>query len=316
MKLRRRPLKSRFWALPLFLLLLACSKPKPEVVVAQIDELTVTVGDLQNILRRQKDNYDPKSLSSSAPFLKIKRRILDEVIDRKLLVREAQRHGISVSDDEVDAEVRNFKGRYTEMAFQKLLEERGIPYEDWVKLRQENLLVTKFLKEGGLPIPELGAGEAEKYYQEHPDEFKVPESVRVRQIVTDTKEKAEAILRRLRNGENFAKLARELSMSPDRKQGGDLGFIPRGSFPREFEVCFTMNPGEISPIIPSLYGFHIFKVLEKAPARIIPLEEVQEKIVIKLTQNAHEQATQDLLKNLRQQSKIQVDEKVLERTSL
>lgn len=306
----------RFWALPLFLLLLACTHPKPTEVLAHIDDMTVTVGDLQSILKREQENYDPKSLSSSKPFLKIKQRILSETIDRKLLLREAERHGMQVSQDELDAEVRKFKGRYTELAFQKMLQERRVDYEDWVNLRKKNLLVTKFLKEGGVLQAEITEAMVSQYYQDHSEEFKVPESVRVRQIVTDTKEKAEAILRRLRNGENFAKLAREVSMSPDRKQGGDLGFIPRGSFPREFEVCFTMNPGEISPIIPSLYGFHLFKVLDQAPARTLALEEVKDKITLELTQNAHEQGAQELLKNLRQQAKITVDEKILERMKI
>ncbi|KAB2838502.1 hypothetical protein F9K50_09160 [bacterium] len=155
-----------------------------------------------------------------------------------------------------------------------------------------------------------------KYYEEHLDQFKVPESVRVRQIVTDTKEKAESILRRLRQGENFAKLAKDLSLSPDRREGGDLGFIPRGSFPREFEVCFTMNPGEISPIIPSLYGFHLFKVIEKAPGRTQDLTEVSNKIFMQLKQRAREQYLKSLLERLRSQAKIEINRDVLERMTL
>jgi peptidyl-prolyl cis-trans isomerase C len=296
-------------------LLSGCAKPKPDEIVAHVDDMEIHVGDILKDINREKDQYDPKSLKSSRLFLKIKQRVLDEIIDRKLLTREANRHGILVGEDELQNEIRKFKSHYTELTFQKMLQERQLSNEEWEELRRENYLVTKFLKEY-FSNHEIGDEEIEKYYREHPEEFNIPESVRARQIVTDTKEKAEAILRRLRNGENFAKLARDLSLSPDRKQGGDLGFIQRGTFPREFEVSFTMNPGEISPIIPSLYGFHIFKVLEKAPAKTLSLEEVRDKIVSELTQAAHQQAAQDLLKNLRQNSHIQIDEKLLKRISL
>src|SRR5690606_22575432 len=150
------------------------------------------------------------------------------------------------------------------------------------------------------------------YYENHLSEFRVPAAVRLRQIVTDPKEKAESILRRLRNGENFAKLARDLSLSPDRERGGDVGFITQGLFPREFDVGFSMKPGEISPIITSAYGFHLFKVLEKVHERQLPWEEVEAQIILNLKQQARKAGREKVLRELRGKTKIEIHEEVLE----
>jgi len=297
-------------------IVLACSGPGPDEVLAVLADQKITVGDLQKELLQEKGNYPKRAYSNSNTFFKIKKKLLDEKVDHYLLLGEAKKQGTTVQDAELQQEVQRYKSLYTEVAFQNMLQEVGISPADWVKKKKENLIVKKYLDHITAMSSPVTAEKIEAYYKEHKDEFKVPESVHVRQIVTDSKEKAESILRRLRNGENFAKLARDLSLSPDRKKGGDLGFIPKGTFPREFEVCFTMNPGEISPIIPSAYGFHLFKVLEKAPERTLGLEEVEAKIALHLKQQARQAGREGLLKDLHAQTKIEINQDLLERLSL
>ncbi len=294
----------------------ACARFDADQTVAVVDGVAIPARELQQALRREKEKFPPERLNSRSEFLKIKEKVLGGLIDRKLLLKEATAQGTFISEEEFQDELLKYKSSYTEATFQKMLEERGVSNEEWLKLRRESFIVAKFLAKSGAEAQEVTEEAVKKYYEEHPEEFKVPESVRVRQIVTDTKEKAESILRRLRQGENFAKLAKDLSLSPDRREGGDLGFIPRGSFPREFEVCFTMNPGEISPIIPSLYGFHLFKVIEKAPGRTQDLTEVSNKIFMQLKQRAREQYLKSLLERLRSQAKIEIHRDVLERMTL
>lgn len=294
----------------------ACTRFDAEQTVGAVDGVAIPARELQQAIRREKEKFPPEKLNSRSEFLKVKEKVLNELIDRKLLLKEATAQGTFISEEEFQDELLKYKSNYTEATFQKMLEERGVSNEEWLQLRRESFIVAKFLAKSGTEAQEVTEEAVKAYYEAHPDEFKVPESVRVRQIVTDTKEKAESILRRLRQGENFAKLAKDLSLSPDRREGGDLGFIPRGSFPREFEVCFTMNPGEISPIIPSLYGFHLFKVIEKAPGRTQDLTEVTSKIFMQLKQRAREQYLKSLLERLRSQAKIEINRDVLERMTL
>jgi parvulin-like peptidyl-prolyl isomerase len=301
-------------ALPFFLA--ACQKFDFDRVVAKINGEPIPAQELRRVLLREKEKYPPERLSSGKEFLKIKEKTLNELIDRKLLLKEATAQGTYLSDEEFQEELRKYKSNYTELAFQKMLQERGMSNEEWSELRRESFIVGKFLAQQNPEAKATTPAAVQKYYDEHLAEFQVPESVHVRQIVTDTKEKAESILRRLKQGENFAKLARDLSLSPDRAEGGDLGFIRRGSFPREFEVCFTMNPGEISPIIPSVYGFHLFKVLEKAPGRTLDLTEVSNKIYVQLREQSREEYLNTLLTTLRSQAKIEINREVLEKMPL
>ena len=244
---------------------------------------------------------------------RLRERTLKEMIDRQLLLEESLRSGTVVSEEELQRELKRYKNQYTEWNFQKTLQERGLTPEEWAQLKKENLVVKKFLDHKSSLDHPITPEAVKEYYESHLEEFKKPESVRVRQIVTDSKEKAESILRRLRNGENFAKLARDLSMSPDRKKGGDLGFIMRGSIPREFEVCFAMNPGEISPIIPSAYGFHLFKVVEKAPAKTLDFEEVEDRIVLQLKLQTREKGRQVLLEKLKAEYPVEINERIITR---
>lgn len=301
--------------IPIVLLgtLVACSPPDPLEPVATWGDQSISVGELKNRFQIEVAEIPEEVRQKSAVRERVLRRTLDEMIDRRLLLRAALEAGTSVEEAELDTEIRRHKSRYTEWNFQKALKERGIKPETWREQKRENLIIQKYLDHLASTKQPVSQEDVKAYYEAHPEEFRREEAVRVRQIVTDSKEKAEAILRRLRKGENFAKLAGDLSMSPDRKQGGDLGFITKGTFPREFEVCFSMNPGEISPIIPSAYGFHLFKVLEKRPEAAIQLKEVEGKIALKLKQEARQAEREAVLQEARAKEPVVIHEKVLTR---
>lgn len=293
------------------LLVTACTQPKSDEIVATFGAEKITVGDLKENIQMETFQYSEDLKKNSKAFQILKKRTLEEMIDRQLLLSYATQKGTDVSEAELNQEVLKYKSQYTEVSFQNMLREAGITQEQWMNRKRENLIIKKFLDHfaaGERPVTEE---QIRAYYQQHPEQFQQPEAVQVRQIVTESKEKAEAILRRLRSGENFAKLARDLSLSPDRKQGGDLGFIVKGSIPREFEVCFQMSPGDISPIIPSAYGFHLFKVLEKRPPKTLSLEEVEGKIAMQLKLQAREDSRTALLNQLKQANPVQIDEKIL-----
>jgi parvulin-like peptidyl-prolyl isomerase len=290
---------------------LSCSQPKSDALVATFGTQKITVEDLQGDLQQEIFHYSKELKKNSKSFQILKKRTLEGMIDRQLLLAHAMQKGTDVNEAELNQEILRHKGQYTEVSFQNMLKEAGIGQEQWVQRKRDNLIIKKFLDNLTATERPITAEQVQSYYKDHPEQFQQAEAVQVRQIVTESKEKAEAILRRLRSGENFAKLARDLSLSPDRKQGGDLGFIVKGSFPREFEVCFQMNPGDISPIIPSAYGFHLFKIIEKRGPKTTGFEEVEGKIAMQLKLQAREDSRKALLVQLRQAAPVQIDEKIL-----
>ncbi len=294
------------------ILLQNCKSTNPQQVVATFQSGEIKVEELQQALRRKKGSFDPKGNN----YQRVKAATLQELIDQKLLLQEAAARGVTVSDEEFQQELRKYKSNYTEGSFRKMLEEQGVDETDWLKLRRQDLMIFKLIKSFYPANSPIEDSVLKKYYDDHLNQFKIAESVHVRQIVTDSKDKADFILRRLQKGENFAKLARELSLSPDRWNGGDIGLVTKGNFPREFEVCFSMNPGEISPIIPSRYGFHLFKVLDKNPAQTLTFDEVRQKIFMQLQREQYDKNVQAYIKSLRDKAHIKIDQPILERVQI
>ena len=82
-------------------------------------------------------------------------------------------------------------------------------------------------------------------------------------ILVKTEKEANAVLERLKKGEKFSKIAKEVSLCPSKKRGGDLGTFSRGQMVKEFEnTAFALQKGQISPVVKTKFGYHIIKRLE------------------------------------------------------
>lgn len=91
----------------------------------------------------------------------------------------------------------------------------------------------------------------------------MPNKVHCAHILVKTEKEARDVLERIKKGEKFTNIARESSMCPSKKRGGDLGFFGRGMMVKEFEkAAFALQKGEISPIVKTKFGYHVIKRLE------------------------------------------------------
>ncbi len=143
----------------------------------------------------------------------------------------------------------------------------------------------------------VDAGDLQRYYSSHQDDYRVPERARVRHIliktpmagpdgkmdqkaVDEARAKAEDVLKQVKAGGNFADLAKKYSQDPGSAQnGGELGWIVKGQTVPEFEkTAFSQNPGQISGLVQTSYGFHIIQTEEKEPAHVKPLSDVKSTI--------------------------------------
>src|ERR1700722_17845835 len=137
--------------------------------------------------------------------------------------------------------------------------------------------------------------QVQDYYNAHKDEYRTPERVRARHILLSTANKpkdevakiqaqADALLKQIKAGGDFAELAKKNSQDPGSAQkGGDLGWVSRGQMVKNFEdAVFTLKPNEISNVVTTEYGFHIIQVLEKQPAHLQTVDEVKPAIITAL----------------------------------
>ncbi len=136
--------------------------------------------------------------------------------------------------------------------------------------------------------PQVTPQEIQQYYSAHQKDYEVPDQAKVRHILikvpagadakTDAAAKAKAadLLKQIKAGANFADLAKKNSDDPGSKeQGGELGFIKRGATVPEFEkTAFSLNPGQISDLVKTQFGYHIIQTEEKQTAHTQSLEEV------------------------------------------
>ena len=143
----------------------------------------------------------------------------------------------------------------------------------------------------------------------HPELLQEPEQVHAAQIVVKELDQAKEIRAKLREGAKFADLARERSLSADAKDGGDLGWFPRGVMPPQFDaVAFSLGTGQISDVVTTDYGFHIFKLIERRPARKKDLASVRAEVERQLLRAKQEQAQTDFVTQLRSKADIRINE--------
>jgi peptidyl-prolyl cis-trans isomerase D len=150
--------------------------------------------------------------------------------------------------------------------------------------------------------------DVQRYYNDNIEQYQTPEQVRARHILLNTagkdeaavRKQAEAILAQVKGGADFAALAQKVSEDEGSKvNGGDLGFFGRGRMVPEFETAaFMMEPGQISDLVKSQFGFHIIKVEEKRPAATQTLDQVRPQIQQTLTMQIADQQISDRARQL------------------
>ncbi|MBF0491292.1 MAG: peptidyl-prolyl cis-trans isomerase [Deltaproteobacteria bacterium] len=290
-----------------------CGEPQNQSSLAEVANKKISVGEFKAALSREKENQDPEIVHQEKQFGELKKKILEDLIQKKILENEAELKRISISEAELEEEIKQYKSRYSEKAFLKVLEQRNINYEDWKELKRSNLLINKWVETFLAPQIKISEEQIQSYYETHLKEFTQGAAVKVRQILSDNESSAKEIQARIQKGENFAKLAKELSLAPERENGGELPWMSKGSFPREFEICFDLKEGQVSEVIPSLYGFHLFKLLAKRPEETFKLEQVKDQIEAWLKKEALEQRLQSYYQQVKPNYVIKVHSWTLKR---
>ncbi|NUQ20210.1 MAG: hypothetical protein HOQ09_04540 [Gemmatimonadaceae bacterium] len=243
-----------------------------------------------NVRRSQGLQLPPDSAGQA----KLLRQIVDELVDEEVLVQKAKDEHVTVADADlaatVESQIKRVRGQFeTEEQYRAELKKAGFgnPEEYRRSLTDEarrsalqQQLISKLKADGKLVQVGVSESEVTKTYQERKADLpKRPATVTFRQIVVATKPsaaarevarvKAESLLAEIKRGGDFALIAKRESMDPSKDQGGDLGWNRRGSMVPEFEQwMFALQPGQVSPVVETPFGFHIIKVDRVQPAEV------------------------------------------------
>lgn len=276
----------------------------PEKVAALVNGESIPVSFFQERYARfAKRANVPEPASSSTPELKMG--FLNRLVETRLLLQEARILGLTVSDEEIDGEISRIAQDYPKDPFIDTPGGSGLAMEDWREEHREKLLIEKVVHREVDSVIHVSDEDVLQYYKDHKKEFELPMQVRARQIVVATEEEAEALRQRLLKGEDFEDLARQYSLSPDAKDGGNLGVFAKGQMPEEFdEVVFRFREGTLSKVVPSPYGFHIFRIEERFPPRTLSIEEAREEIAARIFRNRREEFFREWFDSIKSQAKI------------
>lgn len=247
--------------------------------VVKVNGRVITVRQYRDVLKML---MPANSTESGEELAEIKKDLINRLIEEELILQEAERLGVTVSEAEVSSEVEGLKTEYGDESFRGAIEERYGTMENWKGLIRRKLIIRKTVDSVTALAKGPTQAEAKKYYQEHIGEFETPERVRARMIVVADGEEASRIRASLTPA-NFAATAEEHSLSPEKASGGDLGFFGHGEMPKEFEdVVFKLKPGEISAVIKTGYGYHLFLLEERKKAGKLKFPEAKDRIMEKL----------------------------------
>jgi peptidyl-prolyl cis-trans isomerase C len=292
----------------------ACSRTSGRTV-AMVDGQRISAQELVAEMKMERGMYDPALLSDDANFTQFRRQALDRLIQEALLLREAERAGVTLTAEEAahafpadDASTSGFKAA---------LAERGIDVARWKEAQRRRLLIGKLIEQevvGKIPVDDATV---EAYYRKHQGDFRENTRFHARQILVGTREQADQIHAKLEQGEDFAKLAQEFSESPDGKRGGDLGFFDSESYPEVFStICQQLAVGQTSAVTQTPYGYQIFQLLEKRPPRQRSLAEAKDDVRRLLQEQRAEEAFEPWLQTLEEKAKVSVDENTLKEVRL
>jgi len=288
------------------LLLSGCRDTADPPPLVQIGERTIALHQFQQIAARSTAS-DPDRQQSAAEKQQLQRQILGQLIDRQLILAEADRQGLKVDANELNQALKDLRGSYSAADYQEVLVRAGKNPEQW-RQQTELRLLTRKVQEQITRDVTISSDDVLDYYRKHQQQFQHPERIRAQQITVETRQQADQIYNRLQSGENFTTVARSLPHSADHEQGEDLGFFARGQLPAEFDsVLFTLPSGAYSTPVASPYGFHLFHVLEKRAAGLESFDEIRTQLTDRLERESKEQVFTTWLQLQRQQTPIYID---------
>jgi peptidyl-prolyl cis-trans isomerase C len=289
----------------------------PEIV-ATVNGQNITKQQLQDLFNAalQASGAKIESLNAQQQLGGYTQLLQDLIMDK--LVAEAS-SSEKVSDADVDAELAKIKGQFPDdKAFQEQISQAGMTPEKLKENIRTGLQQSRWMK-SQVNTPEVTDEKAKAFYDSNIKEFEQPETVKASHILfmvdadatpEVVKQKEDAALKaaeRAAAGEDFTKLAKELSEEPGAAEsGGDLGFFPKDRMVPEFaEVAFSQKTGDISKPVKTQFGWHIIKVTEKKDAGTVPFDQVKEQVVSYLKSSSQREAVQAVLNKLKESAKVE-----------
>ncbi len=291
-----------------------------KTVVAKVNGTDIYLDELVPMVEMAKARYRKSGYRAFTPDFenKILRQELDSLIEKELLVQAAA----GIHEKEFAEKVELRMKALTQVRFQNATTSEKVAPVAMSPRHLESLrrdaLVEEYLAKRGVADLQVPENDVKEFYEKNKSSFTEPEKVKASHIlialprnakddeVEEAREKAQRISNQLKNGGDFAELAKKYSSCATAATGGDLGYIQQGFMPKGFNaVAFALKPGETSEPVRTQHGFHIIRVYEKQPARIPELAEVKDTISKYLINAYKRKKIDEILAELKKKAQIE-----------
>ncbi|MHC4323288.1 MAG: peptidylprolyl isomerase [Planctomycetota bacterium] len=295
-----------------------------EIPESEIDRL---VKPQLQMLAQQSAQLPPQFAEQYARQLR--EQVLEQTIRRQLLDEKVKEANIVITDEQVTNKITEIAAGQREPLsldeFRKTMEQYGQSFENVKEDVRKGLARNQFMEAQWAGKIDVTEEDARKYYDENLKQFEQPEQVRASHILikpelvdpntnpnadpneakAKARTKAEDLLKQLKDGADFAELAKTHSSCPSAPQGGDLDFFPRGQTTPAFEnTAFELEIGQISEVVETEYGYHIIKATERKEASTITFDQAKDEIIRQLTQNKQLELAEEYIESLKARANI------------
>lgn len=276
----------------------------PDKTVVTVNGEPLSLEEFDNEFRLMQIHY---SAVSEGDMRAIKRRLFEQVINRRLLVQEARKMGLKMTSSEVDATFQDALKDVPE-DFWAVLKVQGISREVWKKKVLQERLARKVVDLEVNSKVQITPQEAEDYYWTHLSRYWSPRAVRARHLVVQKKGDLQKVLESLKKGEDFPKIISTFSVGPEKSQGGDWGFMDLDRLPSTYLKALSgLQPGEISKPLKDNFGYHLFQLLAWRNRQMKPFAEVKDQIHDDLTKEEQDHRFDQWMIDLKKESIIKVN---------
>ncbi len=285
------------------------AKTSPTDPMVKVNGTVITRGEVERATKVLSAQHRAQSADT----------VIDQLVSAELLYQAGAKLTMPDLNKQVTAKVTESKAKFpNDAAYENALKSADLTQKALEELIRRDLIIANLVDKEIEPKITVSEAEAKKFYDENLDKFKQGEKVRASHILcgvdpkaTDAekkkaKEKAEALLKEVKAGKDFAELAKNNSTCPSKAQGGDLGFFGKGQMVPAFEnAAFALKPGEVSNVVETQFGYHIIKVTEKKEAGVTKYDEVKDRIQSYLKNMKMQKAVMDYVTELKAKAKIE-----------
>ena len=291
-------------------------------VVAVVNQEIITLSEVEKWIDPLKDEIVAKDrLERREQVQEICRKVLEKLIEDKLIDQEVKKSGVKVPSKEVEVALEEVKRRNaaTQEDLEKALAADGLTLEAYKKQIEKGLQRQKLINWSVKVETKVGEKELRDFYQKNLDRYRTNESYRPGHIlfvvpkgatpeeIREIKKKCQKVLEKIKGGGDFGEIALLYSEDASNKDRGDLGYFKKGELLPAFQrEALRLKVGEVSEIVRTEFGFHIIKLLDRKGMDPLPFEEVQEKVKADCFESEMEKALKQYLSTLKEKSVIDI----------